>query len=95
MTIQTTYSSARANFATLWDRVTEDREIVIIQRRGAEDVALISATELTGLVETAYLLRSPENAERLLRALGRAQRGEGTLQSIDELLAEVGLDEIT
>jgi antitoxin YefM len=46
-------------------------------------------------METAYLLRSPKNAERLLSALARAQRKEGTPQTIDELRAEVGLDEIT
>jgi len=94
MTIQTTYTQARAKLAALWDKVTDDREIVVIRRRGAEDVALISADELAGLMETAYLLRSPKNAERLLRALARSQRGEGTPQTIDELKAEVGFDEI-
>jgi len=92
MPIQTTYTKARANLAALWDEVTQNREMVIIQRRGAEDVVLISADELTGLLETAHLLRSPRNAERLLRALGRSERGEGTPQSVEELRAEVGLD---
>jgi antitoxin YefM len=48
--------------------------VVIIKRRGAEDVALISASELTGLLETSHLLRSPENAERLLAAFERAMK---------------------
>ena len=95
MTIQTTYTQARANLASLWDEVTLNREIVIIERRGAEPVALISADELAGLMETAYLLRSPKNAERLWRALGRAQRKEGTPQTVVELKKEVGLDEVT
>ncbi len=95
MTIQTTYTKARANLASLWDAVTLNREIVIIERRGAEPVALISADELAGLMETAYLLRSPRNVERLLRALGRAQRKEGTPQTVAELKREVGLDEVT
>jgi antitoxin YefM len=73
MTIQTTYTQARANLDKLCNRVTANREIVIIQRRGVEDVALISAAEPASLVETAYLLRSPKNAERLLTALTRAQ----------------------
>jgi len=72
MTIQTTYSQARGMLAKLMDRVTHDREVVIIQRRGEEDVAMIAASELEALLETAYLLRSPANAERLLSALGRA-----------------------
>ncbi len=94
MTIQTTYTQARANLAALWDKVTDDREVVVIQRRGAEDVALIAADELAGLMETAYLLQSPKNAERLLRALERSLRGEGTPQTVEELKAEVGFDEI-
>lgn len=94
MTIQTTYTQARASLASLWDAVTLNREIVIIERRGAEPVALISADELEGLLETAHLLRSPKNAERLLRALGRAQRKEGTSQTMDELKRKVGLDEV-
>jgi antitoxin YefM len=93
MAIQTTYSEARANLARLWDRVTEDRETVIITRRGAQDVALIAAEELAGLLETAHLLRSPENAARLLTALERALRGEGAPQSVAELRRELGLGE--
>ena len=95
MPIQTTYTQARANLASLWDEVTFNREIIIIERRGAEAVALISADELERLMETAYLLRSPKNAERLLSALARAQQKEGTPQTIDELKREVGLDEVT
>jgi len=95
MAIQTTYTQARGNLASLWDEVTLNREIVIIERRGAEPVALISADELEGLMETAYLLRSPKNVERLLTALGRAQRKEGTPQTIVELKREAGLDRVT
>lgn len=69
----TTYSQARANLADLCRRAVEDREPIVISRRGAEDVVLIAADELAGLLETAHLLRSPENARRLLNALNRAQ----------------------
>jgi len=93
MSIQVTYTQAREKLAQLWDEVTQNREIVIVTRRGAEDIALISAAELASLEETAYLLRSPANAERLLRALARSQAGEGTPQSIAELLEEIGLEE--
>lgn len=92
MTMEFTYTSARAQFASLLDRVTKDREVVIIQRRGAEDVAMISAEELASLTETAYLLRSPQNAERLLSALGRALKNQGKAQSVDNLRREVGLE---
>lgn len=93
MTIQTTYTQARAQLASLLDEVANNREVVIIQRRGAEDVALIAADELTSLLETAHLLRSPANAERLLSALARVRQRSGALQSIDDLRREVGFAE--
>ena len=92
MTYQTTYSKARASLAALWDRAEADREVILIQRRGREDVALIAAGELAGLMETAHLLRSPANAERLLSALARAQARTTQPQTVDELRDEVGLD---
>jgi antitoxin YefM len=90
MTIQTTYTQARDGLAKLLDQVTHDREIVVIQRRGEENVAMIAASELESLLETAYLLRSPANAERLLTALGRALKNETEPHTIDELRREVG-----
>jgi len=92
MTIEFTYTSAREQLATLLDRVTKDREVVIIQRRGSEDVAMISADELASLTETAYLMRSPENAERILSALARALKNQGKSQNMDDLRREVGLE---
>jgi antitoxin YefM len=86
-----TYTQARAGLAELMDKATKDRETVIITRRGAEDVALIAADELRSLQETAYLLSSPANAERLLRALERSRRDEGRPQTVDELRRELGL----
>ena len=66
--------------------------MVIISRRGEEDVALVSADELESLLETAHLLRSPANAERLLAALGRALREESQPMTLEQLRAEVGFD---
>lgn len=90
--MRTTYTSARANFAKLCDRVTADREIIIISRRGREDVALVAAEELESLEETAYLLRCPRNAQRLLTALNRAKGRRMKPQSVDKLRAEFGLE---
>lgn len=92
MTIQTTYTQARASLASLLDQVAKNREVVIIQRRGGEDVAMISADELTGILETAHLLRSPKNAKRLLSTLDRVRKESGTPQTIDELRTEVGFE---
>jgi antitoxin YefM len=92
MTIHTTYTQARDGLAKLLDQVTHNREIVVIQRRGEEEVAMIAASELESLMETAYLLRSPKNAERLLSALGRALKNENEPQTIEALRREVGLE---
>ncbi|RWX46106.1 antitoxin YefM [Candidatus Electrothrix aarhusensis] len=93
MSIQTTYTHARSKLASLLNEVTENREVVIIQRRGHEDVALIAADELAGMLETAHLLRSPKNAKRLLAALDRVKvRTSGSSQTLDELRSEVGFE---
>ena len=73
----------------------DNMSVVIIHRRGAEDVALIAATELSSLLETAHLLRSPKNAKRLLTALTRAQQRTVAPQSVESLRREFNLDDIT
>jgi antitoxin YefM len=70
---ETTYTSLRENLASVLDEVVDQQETVVVRRKGARDVALIPATELAGLYETAHLLRSPRNARRLLSALRRAE----------------------
>jgi antitoxin YefM len=91
MTIKTTYSLARANLAKLIDEVSENLETVIIQRRRGDAVAMIAASELASLTETAHLLRSPRNAERLLSALARARKGSGRALSPEQIRRELGL----
>jgi antitoxin YefM len=54
MTIQTTYTQARDSLAKYLDQVTHNREVVVVQRRGEEDVAMIAASELEGLIETVF-----------------------------------------
>jgi antitoxin YefM len=92
MAIETTYTALRAALASVLDRVTEDREVVIVRRRGAKDVAMVAAEELSSLMETAQLLRSPKNARRLLKALKKAERDGGRVSSVTELRQETGLD---
>lgn len=91
MPIQTTYSNARETLAALWKEVEENGEVVIINRRGHDDVALISAAELASVLETAHLLRSPANARRLLTALQRALGERTPPGSAAALRREYGL----
>jgi len=95
MPVQTSYSEARANFAKFLSLVTDNNEVVIIKRRGGEPVALIAESELRSLEETARLLRSPKNAERLLKALLRARRGQGESSSVENLRQRLGIDNET
>ena len=92
MSIQTTYSQARANLASLLDEVTDNQEVVIIKRRGLEPVAMVSARELSSLLETAHLLRSPKNARRLLAALNRTETSPLAGRSVEELRRELHLE---
>lgn len=92
MAIETTYTHARENLASLCDEAGENREVVIIRRRNAEDVALIAASELSSIMETAHLMRSPKNAQRLLTAIQRAHARTEAPTSLDDLRREMGLD---
>jgi antitoxin YefM len=95
MAKETSYTEARANLASLCDEVAEGREAVIIHRRGARDVALVAADELEALTETAHLLRSPKNAQRLVTALLRARTKKLKPQTVDGLRREFGLGKRT
>ena len=73
-----TYSSARANLASTMDRVCNDHETLIITRNGEQSVVMLSLEDFQALEETAYLLRSPVNAKRLLAAAAQLTAGKGT-----------------
>jgi antitoxin YefM len=92
---ETTYTSLRQSLASVLDRVANDREVVIVRRKGDQRVALVPADELAGLMETAHLLRSPRNAQRLLSALRRATVGKGKPEApskaLDKLRREMGV----
>ena len=88
---ETSYTQTRGRLAALMDQVTETREPVLIRRSDKEPVALIAAEELAGWLETAYLMRSPKNARRLLEAGRRAAVGEGEAIDLDDLRERLGL----
>jgi antitoxin YefM len=98
MATETTYSALRQNLASYLDRVVDDREVVVVKRRGARDVAIIAADELAGYLETAHLLRSPKNAQRLLESLAESKandkkgaRGKPATLALEELRRSLGL----
>jgi len=93
MAIERTYTQARANLKDLMDHVTANRDAVIIRRRSGGDVALIAADELSSLIETLHVFRSPNNARRLLHSLEQSKRGKGKRMTVQQLRAEFGLDD--
>jgi antitoxin YefM len=85
----TSPTEARAGFFQLLDRVAENHQICIINRRDGENVAMIAESDLNSLMETVYLFRSPANARRLLDSLDEYRTGKITSQSIEELQREL------
>jgi antitoxin YefM len=85
MAIEITQQELRRRLSSILDRVCHDQEVVIVHRREAKDVAMLPADEWSSLAETAYLLRSPRNATRLLRAVKRAQSGIRNAESLSLL----------
>ena len=69
---QTNYTNLRQNLASILDEAIADRSVIIVTRQGKEDVAILAADELSNLLETLHLFRSPENAQKLLAAMARA-----------------------
>jgi antitoxin YefM len=79
-----TYTAARANLARTMDRVCNDHEALIITRNGEQSVVMLSLEDFKALEETAYLLRTPENARRLLAATARLNAGQGVERKLVE-----------
>jgi antitoxin YefM len=89
--VTTSYTDARQHLAKYLDRAIQDRELVVITRRGGGSATLIATDELDSLRETVYLLRSPANAARLLGALERVAARATAPSSPEALRVELGL----
>lgn len=79
-----TYTKARAQLARTMDQVCESHEPLIITRSGEASVVMLSLEDYKSLEETAYLLRSPKNARRLIEAIAELERGGGTERELSE-----------
>jgi antitoxin YefM len=88
-TSEVSYSWARQHLAELMDKILDENSVTIISRLGQEPVAVLPARELSSILETLHLLRSPANAQRLFRAIARAEAGQGTPESLEELQSSI------
>jgi antitoxin YefM len=77
------YTAARENLASTMDRVCTDHTPVIITRNRDQSVVMLSLADYESLEETAYLMRSPANARRLLEAIHALESGKGIVRDID------------
>lgn len=76
------YTESRARYAEVLDSVVDDREEIVITRAGHDPVVIISLDDFESLRETAYLMRSPANARRLLDAMERLELGQGMVHDL-------------
>ncbi len=79
-----TYSQARGDLAKTMDKVCDDHSPVIITRKNQRSVVMISLEDYESLEETAYLLRSPRNARRLLESIAELESGGGNERTLIE-----------
>jgi antitoxin YefM len=87
-----TPTEARNDLFNLLKDVVDNHKTVLISRRDGENVAVISESDLSSLVETAYLLRSPANAKPILKSLEWSKSGQGKSQTMEELKQELGIE---
>jgi antitoxin YefM len=73
-----TYNQAVQNLSEMMDRVCDDRAAVMITREAREAVVVMSLTDYKSMEETAFLLRNPKNAQRLLASIAELEAGKGT-----------------
>ncbi|MDE2388884.1 MAG: type II toxin-antitoxin system prevent-host-death family antitoxin [Betaproteobacteria bacterium] len=78
------YTTARANLAKTMERVCNDHSPVIITRKSEAPVVMISLEDYQAMEETAYLLRSPANARRLLESIAELEAGKGVTRQLGE-----------
>jgi antitoxin YefM len=78
-----TYTAARENLAATMDGVCKDRDPVIITRNRDQAVVMLSLEDFEALQETAYLMRSPANAQRLMESIAAAESGKVTKRKLD------------
>ncbi|VEN73766.1 antitoxin of the YoeB-YefM toxin-antitoxin system [Candidatus Desulfarcum epimagneticum] len=75
------YTAARQNLAKTMEKICRDRVPMIVKRKSSNSVIIMSREDFQALEETAYLLRSPKNARRLIESIAQLENGKGTAKS--------------
>ena len=77
------YTAARENLAATMDKVCEDHAPIIITRNREQAVVMMSLEDFEALEETAYLLKNPKNAKRIMSAIAQLDAGKGVVRAVD------------
>jgi antitoxin YefM len=77
-----TYTAARQNLAKTMEKVCKDRAPIIVTRKSSDSVVIMSLEDYEALEETAYLLRSPKNAQRLIESITQLEKGKGNKKEL-------------
>ena len=80
----TIYSNFRQHLKSFLDKVFHDNSPIFVTRANGEDVVVISKSDYESMLETFYLLKSPKNAERLLRGIKEFEKGLGVEKKLFE-----------
>jgi antitoxin YefM len=83
---------AQQKLEELCERAISTKQPILLHRDGKQDVALISAEELAGYMETAHLLSTPANAKELIEAIERSRKSEGVPMSLEEIRARFDIN---
>ncbi len=78
------YTAVRRNLAQTMEQICDDHNPVIITRKSKDSVIMISVEDYEAMQETAYLLQSPANAQRLLKSIEQLDSGNGLEQGLLE-----------
>lgn len=70
------YSAFRSRLARMLDKVNEDRAPLLVTRQNGSPAVVMSLEDFSAYEETAYLMASPKNAQRLSRAVAQAKAGK-------------------
>jgi antitoxin YefM len=77
-----TYSHTRQHLAEIMDKVSDDRAPVLITRQSGNPVVMMSLQDFNALEETAYLMRSPKNAKRLMESIEQLATQGGQVRTL-------------
>ena len=79
-----TYSAFRNDLAKLLDKVAEDHAPLLITRQNGAPAVVMSLEDFSSWQETAYLMSSPKNAERLNESIAQLRAGRGIERDLIE-----------